>query len=101
MLMSIHCCLVRPPFWMWPCAQKILVKSADKSINVTVDLNSQTQQWFPIIKPQIGGKQAVLGTTYRKFSFNPSTWELIDYGPSAEAEYVREREAFSPFTCSL
>ena len=84
---------------MWFCAQKILVESADKSINVTIDLNSQTQQWFPIIKPQIGGKQAVLGTTYRKFSFNPDTWELIDYGPSTEAEYIREREALSPFAC--
>ena len=98
--MSIHCCLVRPPFWMWSYAQNILVESADKSINVIVDLNSQTQQWFPIIKPQIGGKQVVLGTTYRKFSFNPDTWELTDYGPSTEAEYICEREALSPFACS-
>ena len=86
---------------MWSYAQNILVESADKSINVIVDLNSQTQQWFPIIKPQIGGKQVVLGTTYRKFSFNPDTWELTDYGPSTEAEYIRECEALSPFTCSL
>ena len=85
---------------MWFCAQKILVESADKSINVTIDLNSHTQQWFPIIKPQIGGKQVVLGTTYRKFSFNPDTWELTDYGPSTEAEYICEREALSPFACS-
>ena len=85
---------------MWFCAQKILVESADKSINVTVNFNSQTQQWFPIIKPQIGGKQVVLGTTYRKFSFNPDTWELTDYGPSTEAEYICEREALSPFACS-
>ena len=85
---------------MWSYAQNILVESADKSINVTIDLNSQTQQWFPIIKPQIGGKQVVLGTTYRKFSFNPDTWELTDYGPSTEAEYICEREALSPFACS-
>jgi len=85
---------------MWSYAQNILVESADKSINVTVNFNSQTQQWFPIIKPQIGGKQVVLGTTYRKFSFNPDTWELTDYGPSTEAEYICEREALSPFACS-